>query len=90
MGLEMPKTNSGSHMKTVRLVLDRVWSPASRCVFTSSIGAGTTQTLEHAVLGRMVNVSVLRGRRGPTVFSELLSAGHKVIPLFFLNLILYP
>lgn len=44
------------------------------------------------VLGRAptAKVSLPRGGRGPAAASELLTAGHKVIPLFILSPILYP
>lgn len=56
----MPKANPEPHVKTVRLTLDRSeMAPRERCVFiSSSVAAGFTQTLEHAVLVRLANVSL--------------------------------
>lgn len=86
----MPKANPAPHMNVVRLILDRQgMEPREQMCFVSSLGAGSTQTLERAVLVRMANVSLPRGGKGPPVFSELLTAGHKAIPLFILNTILY-
>lgn len=60
VGLEMPKANPGPHMNTIRLVMARR-GMASRegCVFTSStVEAGTMETLQHAALIRLTHVSL--------------------------------